>query len=106
MQQDLSEVGKVLETHEYSMTSVWLDAAKTFKLPSMIKQAGFEKAQGYSVTEMIMLMMLLPFLVLNRVNDWFSSHFREITTMRKDAIDRLQNDARIPWRSIWYGVVT
>jgi hypothetical protein len=44
MQQDLSEVGKVLETHEDSMTSVWLDAAKTFKLPSMIKKAGFEKA--------------------------------------------------------------
>ena len=106
MQQDLSEVGKVLETHEYSMTSVWLDAANTFKLPSMIKQAGFEKAQGYSVTEMIMMMMLLPFLGLNRVNDWFTGHFREITTMRKDAIDRLQNDARIPWRSILYGVVT
>ena len=32
MQHDLSEVGKVLATHEDSMTSVWLDAAKTFKL--------------------------------------------------------------------------
>ncbi len=106
MQHDLSEVGKILETHEDSMTSVWLDAAKTFKLPSIIKQAGFEKSQGYSVTEMIVLVMLLPFLVLNRVNDWFTSHVRQITTMRKDAIDRLQNDARIPWRSIWYGVVT
>jgi len=28
MQQDLSEVGKVLETHEDSMTSVWLDAVE------------------------------------------------------------------------------
>jgi len=89
MQQDLSEVGKVLATHEYSMTSVLLDAAKTFKLPSIIKQVGFEKAQGYSVTEIIMLMMLLPFLVLNSVNDWFTSHCREITTMRNDAIYRL-----------------
>jgi hypothetical protein len=106
MQQDLSEVGKILETHEYSMTSVLLDAAKTFKLPSIIKQVGFEKAQGYGVTEIIMLMMLLPFLVLNSVNDLFTSHFREITTMRKDAIYRLQNDERIPWRSILYGVVT
>ena len=79
MQPDLSEVGKVLETHEYSMTSVWLDAAKTFKLPSIIKKVGFEKAQGYSVTEIIMLIMLLPFLVLNSVNDLFTSHFREIT---------------------------
>ena len=46
MQQDLSELGKVLKTHEYSMTTVLLDAAKTFKWPSMIKKAGFEKAQG------------------------------------------------------------
>ncbi len=59
----------ILETHEYSMTTVLLEAAKTFKLPSIIKKAGFEKAQGYSVTPTIMLMMLLPFLVLNRVND-------------------------------------
>ncbi len=105
MQQDLSEVGKVLEPHEYSMATVLLDAAKTFKLPSIIKKAGFEKAQGYSVTEIIMLMMLLPFVVLNRVNDLFTSHFREITAMRKDATYRLQNDERIPWRAILYGVV-
>jgi len=105
MQQDLSEVGKVLETHEDSLTTVLLDAAKTLKFPSSIKKAGFEKAQGYGVTEIIMLMMLLPFLVLNSVNDLFTSHFRQITAMRNDSIYRLQNDERIPWRAILYGVV-
>ena len=105
MSQEISEIGKILEKHHYSMTSVLVETAQTFKLRSIVRNAGFEKQQGYSVVEIMTLMMLLPFLLVNSVHNLFVSDFKRITEMKKDTIYRLKNNELVPWRSILYGVV-
>ena len=104
MRGDVSEIGKILEQHQYSITTVVLETTQTFKLPSILRKAGFEKEQGYSVVEIMTLMMLLPFLLLKSVHSLYASDFQRITQMKKDAIYRLKNNERVPWRSILYGV--
>ncbi len=105
MREEVSEIGKVLKKHQYSMTSVLVETAKIFKLQSIVRKAGFEKQPGYGVVEIITLMMLLPFLVLKSVYSLYPSDFQQITQMKKDAIYRLQNNEHVPWRAILYGVL-
>lgn len=96
MSQEISEIGKILEKHPYSMTSVLVETAQTFKLRSIVRNAGFEKQQGYSVVEIMTLMMLLPFLLVNSVHSLFVSDFKRITEMKKGAIYRLKNNKLVP----------
>jgi len=86
MSQEISEIGKILEKHHYSMTSVLVETAQTFKLRSIVRNAGFEKQQGYSVVEIMTLMLVLPFLLVNSVHNLFVSDFKRITEMKKDTI--------------------
>jgi len=49
-------------------------------------------------------MIMLPLLLLNSVHSLYHSEFQKITTMKKDAIYRLKNHEKMPWRRILYGV--
>lgn len=41
---------------------------KAFKFRSLCHKVGFKKQQGYSVTDVITLLMALPLMPLNSVN--------------------------------------
>jgi len=79
-----------------------VETAQTFKLRSIVRNAGFEKQQGYSVVAIMTLMLVLPFLLVNSVHGLFVSDFKRITEMKKDTIYRLKNNELVPWRSILY----
>ncbi len=49
-------------------------------------------------------MIMLPLLLPNSVHSLYHSEFQKITTMKKDAIYRLKNHEKMPWRKILYGV--
>ncbi len=65
MREDVSETRKILEKHEPSMTTGWLDTVQVFKLRSIVSKAGFEKGPDYREAEIITLMMRLSFLLLS-----------------------------------------
>ena len=104
MRENATEIKKVLDEHQYSINAIIFDAMGTFKLNSIIRKAGFAKQDGYGVAEILALMIMLPLLLLNSVNSLYRSEFQKITTMKKDAIDRLKNHEKMPWRRILYGV--
>ncbi len=104
MREDTTEIKRVLEKHQYSITNIICDVMKTFKLNSIIRKAGFEKQEGYSVVEIMALMIMLPLMLLKSVNSFYKSDFQQVTEMKKDAIYRLKNNEKIAWRTILYGV--
>jgi hypothetical protein len=104
MREDASEIKRVLEQHTYSITNIIVDVMKTFKLNSIIKKAGFEKQEGYRVSEILALMIMLPLMLLKSVHHFYKSEYQQVTEMRKDAIYRLKNNEKMPWRTILYGV--
>ena len=104
MRENATEIKKVLDEHQYSINAIIFDAMGTFKLNSIIRKAGFAKQDGYGVAEILALMIMLPLLLLNSVNSLYRSEFQKITTMKKDAIYRLKNHEKMPWRRILYGV--
>ena len=79
---------------------------QTFKLHSIVRHTRFEKQEGYSVTEILALLIMFPLMMLSSVNSFFRSEFHEITTMKKDALYRLKNNEWAPWRAVLYGIVS
>ncbi len=88
MREDTTEIKRVLEKHQYSITNTICDVMKIFKMNAIIRKVGFEKQEGYSMVEIMALMIMLPLMLLKSVNCFYKSEFQQITEMKKDAMYR------------------
>lgn len=100
MRKSVNEIEKVLKTHGYSINTIISNVMKTFKLKSVCHQVGFKKQEGYSATEILALMIMFPLMLLKSVHALYQSQYQNVTEMKKDAIYRLKNNEKMPWRSL------
>ena len=77
---------------------------KTFNFKTLCWKAGAVKGDGYSVSEIITLLIMFPLMLLKSVHALYKSEFQKTTEMKKDTIYRLKNNEKIPWRRLLYGV--
>jgi hypothetical protein len=104
MRKPIQEIQKVLNTHSYSINNIIFEVMKTFKLKSLCCRVGFQKHDGYSASEIITIMLVLPLMLLKSVNALYKSEYQKVTAMKKDSIYRLKNNERMPWRSLLWAV--
>lgn len=104
MRKPIKEIQNVLDTHGYSINNIIFDAMKTFKFKTLCSQVGFQKKEGYSASEIITLMLVLPLMLLKSVNALYKSEFQKVTAMKKDSIYRLKNNEKMPWRPLLLAV--
>lgn len=104
MRKNINEIQNVLKTHGYSITTIIGDVMKSFKLKSLCHQIKFKKEEGYSATEILTLMIMFPLMLLNSVHALYRSQYENVTAMKKDAIYRMKNNEKMPWRSLLLGV--
>lgn len=104
MRQNLDEVNKVLEKYEYSINTIICNVIKKFNLKTICCQIGATKDSGYSVGEIISLMIMFPLMLLKSVNAFYKSEFQTVSEMKKDVIYRLKNNEKMPWRRLLFGV--
>ncbi|MHB8983733.1 MAG: IS4 family transposase [Carboxydocellales bacterium] len=100
MRKPVKEIENVLQNHGYSIDTIIFDVMKTFKLKTLCHQVGFKKQEGYSASEIVTLMLMLPLMLLKSINALYKSEFQKVTAMKKDAIYRLKNNERMPWRAL------
>jgi len=104
MQKNINEIKTVLEKHEYSINTIICDVAKKFKLKTICSQIIECKNSGYKPSDIIMLMVMMPLMLLNSVHSLYKSQYKNTVAMKKDAIYRLKNNEKMPWRRLLYAI--
>ena len=100
----IKEVATVLDEHGYRLESSICEVMKKFKLATQVNRAGLAKASGYSVTSVLTLVLMLPLMALDNINQFYKSHYSREGQIQKDAIYRLKNNEHYSWRSLLYRV--
>ncbi len=100
MRKPVKEIENVLQNHGYSINNIICEVMKTFKLKTLCWQISFQKQAGYSTSEILRLMLMLPLMLLKSVHALYKSDFQKVTTMKKDSIYRLKNNEKMPWRAL------
>lgn len=100
MRKSVKEIEDVLQSHGYSIDTIILNVMKTFKLKTLCCKVGFQKQDGYSASEIITIMVMLPLMLIKSINALYKSEFQKVTAMKKDALYRLKNNEKMPWRSL------
>jgi len=100
----MKEIATVFESQNYSINNIICDTMKKFKFKTLCHTVGIQKADGFSVTEIMTLLLLLPLMALKNVHQLYKSTYAEKATMQKDTLYRMKNNERYPWRSLLYAV--
>ena len=100
MRKPVKEIENVLQHHGYSINNIICEVMKTFKLKTLCNQVGFQKQDGYSTSEILTLMLMLPLMLLKSVHALYQSDFQRVTTMRQSCIYRLKDNEKMPWRAL------
>lgn len=100
MRNSIKEIENVFQIHGYSIDTIIFDVMKTFKLKTHCRQVGFQKQDGYTASEIVTLMLMLPLMLLKSINSFYKSEFQKVTAMKKDAFYRLKNNEKMPWRTL------
>lgn len=104
MRQDLNEIEKVFQKNKYNINNIICDIMKEFKFKTICCQLRVSKGSGYSITDVICLMILMPLMLLKSVHSLYKSQYEKTTVMKKDVIYRLKNSENMPWRTLLYSV--
>ena len=104
MRKSINEIENVLKNYGYSIDTIICDMMKTFKFKTICCQVGLRKEDGYSASEIVALMLMLPLMLLKSVNAFYRSEFQKVTAMKKDTIYRLKNNEKMPWRLLLLAV--
>jgi len=67
MRKHVKEIENVLQHHGYSINNIICEVMKTFKLKTLCRQVGFQKQAGYSTSETLTLILMLPLKLLKSV---------------------------------------
>ena len=100
MRKPVKEIENVLQNHGYSINNIICEVMKTFKLKTLCRQVGFQKEAGYSTSEILTLMLMLPLMLLKSVHALYKSEFQKVTSMKQSCIYRLKNNEKMPWRAL------
>jgi hypothetical protein len=77
---------------------------KRFKFKTLCCKSGIKKASGYSATEILTLLMMLPLMMLKNIHQLYKSDYAKKEKLQKDTIYRLKNNENYPWRRLLYAV--
>lgn len=100
MRKPIKEIENVLQNHNYPINNIICEVMKTFKLKTLCRQVNFQKQAGFTASEILTLMLILPLMLLKSVHALYKSEFQKVTTMKKDSIYRLKNNENMPWRAL------
>jgi hypothetical protein len=105
MQQNSDEIKKVLGKKGYNISNIICEILKRFNFKTICNRVGLIKKEGYSISEILTLMFIMPLMLLESVLAFYKSEYKNLTCMKKDVIYRLKNNEKMPWRRLLYGIV-
>jgi hypothetical protein len=100
----IEEIRTILAKDDSSIGNKLLDLIQLFKINSLCVKNGLMKHKGYSVSEIVTVLILFPLMPISTIRSFYSSRFNELTAAKKDTFFRLKNNEYFNWRNLLYSV--
>lgn len=97
----LQEIKSIFKEKGENLGDTIFDLLKCFKIDHLCRASGIIKLKGYSPNEILTVLFLLPFMLIDTVRGFIISSY-PLTQAKKDAFFRFLNDERVNWRKMLY----
>ena len=105
IKQKIGSINELFDKNEKGdIASRVLNFLKPFEIKSISVLCGLDeiKKKGYGVSELLRVLLLMPFVGSMNVWTLYQSGYQFLTEAQKDAFYRLKNNFAIDWRKILY----
>lgn len=110
MVKKVTEVKEILEEHGYQVRNSIFEVMKQLRCNSIcsaLNKSGKIKRKdtGFSLAETFQMLLMLPLFLMKTVDGLYKSQYLKLAEMQNDTLYRLQNNEKMPWRTLLSGIV-
>ena len=98
----IEQIKTILTKDGFSITDTLMDLLRVFDITSLCLKNGMIKHKGYSLSDIVTVLLLFPFMTISTVRSFSLSRFNQLTEAKKDTFFRLKNNEYFNWRNLLY----
>lgn len=98
----IEEINSILTKEGSSISDTLIDLLRLFKVESLCFKNGMIKHKGYPVSEILIVLISFPFMIISTVRSFYLSRFNQLTQAKQDTLFRLKNNECFNWRNLLY----
>lgn len=100
----INQIETILKKHGMDINFIIFDFLKKFKVKDICKGSKFNKADGYAIIEILMVVLTIPLVLLKSVNAVYKSEFNWLMNVGRNAVYRFMNCSKYNWRKLIYKI--
>jgi len=99
----IQEIKSIFENQSESVGDTIFDLLKCFKMTKLCRSLGVVKTMGYSIPDLITILIMFPVMMIKTVRGFILSNY-QLTNAQKDSFYRTLNNENLNWRNLLYTV--
>lgn len=85
---EIEQIKTILTKDGLSRTDTLIDLLRLFNITSLCLKNGMIKHKGYSLLEVLTVLLLFPFMTISTVRSFYLSRFNQLTEAKQDTFFR------------------
>jgi hypothetical protein len=98
----IEHIKSIATKDKLAISDKLIDLFRMFNISALCYKNKMIKFKGYSVSDIISVLTLFPFMAISTVNSFMLSRFKQLIDAQKDAFFRLKNNEEYNWRNLTY----
>jgi hypothetical protein len=98
----IEQIKSISTKDKLAISDKLIDLFRMFNISALCLKNKMIKFKGYSVSDIISVLTLFPFMALATVNSFMLSRFRQLIDAQKDTFFRLKNNEYYNWRNLLF----
>ncbi len=98
----INESKDIFKNSELTISETILDLFKLFNFKSLCFKNNMTKNKGYSIHEILTVLILFPFMAIHTIRAFHLSKFNSLTEAKKNTFFRFKNNENYNWRKLLY----
>lgn len=105
IEQVQGEVEKYIEKEQDKIIPEFYRACRKMKLGHFLNRNNIRKEQGHPLMQVLLVLLMIPFIRLKTINQFWCKNFEGILDAQKDTYYRLVNNASYNWQGLLHAMV-
>jgi len=105
IEQVQGEVEKYLDKEHEKIVPEFYKACKKMKMGHFLNRNNIRKEEGYPLLQVLLVVLMIPFIRLKTIHQFWQKHFEKMLEAQKDTYYRLVNNASYNWQGLLHSLV-
>ena len=100
----INQIESIIKKHDMDINFIIFDFFKKFKVKNICDRIKIKKDCGYSIIEILLIILTIPLVLVKSVNSLYRSEFKWLAKMNRCTIYRFLNFSNYNWRNLIYKI--